>query len=42
MAYIIYNRNSETILKYIKIAFECNGFPESIGSGNGTELIIIY
>jgi len=37
MAYIIYNKNSETILKYIKIAFECNGFPESVGCDNGAE-----
>ena len=35
MAYIIYNKNAETTLKYIKIAFECNGFPESIGCDNG-------
>ena len=37
MAYIIENKESKTILKYLKIALECNGFPEEIGSDNGRE-----
>ena len=37
MAYIIENKESKTILKYLKIALECNGFPEEIGSDNGSE-----
>ena len=37
MAYIIDNKESKTILKYLKLALECNGFPEEIGSDNGKE-----
>ena len=37
MAFIIYNKESKTIFKYLKIALEVNGFPEEIGSDNGRE-----
>ena len=37
MAYIIENKEAKTILKYLKIALEYNGFPEEIGSINGKE-----
>ena len=34
---IIENKESNTILKYLKITLETNGFPEEIGSDNGKE-----
>ena len=37
MAFIINNKEATTILKYLKIALEANGFPEEIGSDNGKE-----
>ena len=37
MAYLIENKEAFTILKYLKISFECNGFPEELGSDNGRE-----
>ena len=35
MAFIIKNKEANTILKYLKIALETNGFPEEMGSDNG-------
>ena len=35
MAYIINNKEAKTILNYLKIAIEKNGFPEEMGSDNG-------
>ena len=37
MEYPIENKESTTIYKYLKIALECNGFPEEIGNDNGKE-----
>jgi len=37
MAYIIDNKEAKTILRYLKLSLECNGFPEEIGSDNGKE-----
>ena len=37
MAFIIENKEANTILKYLKLALECNGYPEEIGSDNGRE-----
>ena len=33
----VINKEAKTILESLKIAFECNGFPEEIGSDNGKE-----
>ena len=37
MSYAIENKESKTILNYLKIALECNGFPSELGSDNGKE-----
>ena len=37
MAFIIENKEANIILKYLKLALECNGYPEEIGSDNGRE-----
>ena len=37
ISYAIENKEGNTILKNLKIALECNGFPEEIGSDNGKE-----
>ena len=33
----VINKEAKTILESLKIALECNGFPEEIGSDNGKE-----
>ena len=37
ISFLIENKESSTIFKYLKIALECNGFPNEIGSDNGKE-----
>lgn len=37
IAYILYNKKSDIILKYLKIGFECHGYPDEMGFNNGTE-----
>ena len=37
MAYIIDNKEAKTILRYLKLALECDRLPEEIGSDNGKE-----
>ena len=39
MVYIIDNKESKTILKYLKIELECNRFPEEMGCDIGREFI---
>ena len=37
MSYLIENKEAKTILKFLKNALECNGFPNELGSDNGRE-----
>ena len=37
MAFYIENKEANTILKYLKLALECNGYPEEIRSDKGRE-----
>ena len=37
MAFIIENKEVNTILKHLKLALECNGYPEEIESDKGRE-----
>ena len=37
MSYLLENKESQTILKYLKNAFECNRFPQEIVCDNGRE-----
>ena len=37
MAFIVENKEATIILKYLKIALECNGYQEELGSDNGKE-----
>ena len=37
IAFIIENKEANTILKYLKLALECNEYPEEIGSDKGRE-----
>ena len=37
MSYLIENKEAKTILKFLKNALECNGFPPEICSDNGKE-----
>ena len=37
MSYIITDKKSETVLQFLKISFEINGYPEELGSDNGKE-----
>jgi hypothetical protein len=37
MSYLIENKESKTVFKYLKIALECNGYPSELGSDNGKE-----
>ena len=42
MSYIIKNKNAKTVKEKIKLAFECNGYLEELGSDNGGSSKIIY
>ena len=37
MAYILYNKKLDTLLKNLKIIFECHGCPDEMGYDNGSE-----
>ena len=37
MSFLLKNKDSKTILKYLKTALECNGYPTELGSDNGKE-----
>ena len=37
MSYLIEKKEAKTILKFLKNALECNGFPNELGSDNGRE-----
>ena len=37
MSFLIKNKEAKTILNYLKLALECNGYPNEIGSDNGKE-----
>ena len=37
MSFLLKNKDSKTILKYLKTALECNEYPTELGSDNGKE-----
>ena len=37
ISFLIENKEAKTILYYLKLVLECNGYPNEIGSDNGKE-----